>query len=81
MFLGSIDKRNLSGYAYALGDYGRNTRKAAEKTIDASLAWFLGEREDNVVPAIERRPRIARILYKHLLRPCDRPELPEDRKQ
>jgi hypothetical protein len=79
LFLGSFDKRNFSGYAYALEDYGRSTRKAAEKTINASLAWFLGEREDNVVPPLERRPRIARILNKHLLRPCDRPELPEDR--
>jgi len=79
LFLGSFDDRNFSGYAYALEDYGRNTKKAAEKTINASLAWFLGEREDNVVPPLVRRPRIARILNRHLLGPCDRPELPEDR--
>jgi hypothetical protein len=80
--LGSADKRNFAGIAYALGDHGRSWSKTAEKTIPACVAWYAGERytdksEDTIKP-VERRPRIARILNRHLLSQCGKPELPED---
>jgi hypothetical protein len=75
--LGSTDKRNFAGYAYGLGDHGRHNAKTAEKTISACAAWYVGER-NKTVKLVKRRPRIARILNRHLLGPLDKPELPED---
>ena len=75
--LGSTDKRTFSGIAYALGDHGRPKTKTAEKMIPACVAWYVGERDNKIEPG-ERRPRVARILNRHLLRPCSKPELPED---
>jgi len=72
--LGSTDKRRLSGYAHALAPRGRHTR---EKAVTASVAWLLGERDEGTPPQ-ERRPRIAKTLNKHLLKPRGERELPED---
>ena len=72
--LGSIDKRRFSGYAHALAESGRHTR---EKAVTAIVAWLLGERKGGTPPR-ERRPRIARVLNKHLLKPRGEQELPED---
>jgi hypothetical protein len=75
--LGSTDKRTFAGYAYGLGDHGRPNAKTAEKTISACAAWYVGER-DKTIRAAERRPRVARILNRHLLHPLGKPKLPEN---
>ena len=73
--LGSTDKRTFSGYAYALAESGRHT---PEKAVTGGVAWLLGERSDDANPPLERRPRIAKVLNKHLLLPRDEQQLPED---
>ena len=75
--LGSADKRTLSGYAYALGDHGRSTKMTSEKTILGCMAWLLGEQDKSQKPKV-RRPRIAHVLNNQLLKPLDKPLLPED---
>jgi hypothetical protein len=75
--LGSTDKRTFAGYAYGLGDHERPKTKTAEKAIPACVAWYIGERDETIKP-IERRPRVAQILNRHLLRPLGKAELPED---
>ena len=77
VLLGSTDKRTFAGYAYGLGDHERPKTKTAEKAIPACAAWYIGEK-DKTIRAIERRPRVARILNRHLLRPLGKAELPED---
>jgi hypothetical protein len=79
--LGSVDKRTFAGYAYGLGDHGRTNSKTAEKTISACAAWYAGEyvmEQDGPNKPAERRPRVARVLNRYLLRPLGKPELPED---
>lgn len=75
--IGSAHKRTLSGYACALGDHGRSTKMTSEKTILGSMAWLLGEKDKSQKPGV-RRPRIARVLNDHVLKPLDKPVLPED---
>jgi hypothetical protein len=75
--LGSADPRTLAGYAYALGDHGRHQPMTAEKTILGCVAWLLGEGDSSPKPKA-RRPRIARALNRHLLRPLGKTALPED---
>jgi hypothetical protein len=75
MLLGSTDKRTFSGYAYALAESGRHT---PEKAVTASVAWLLGERSNDATPPRVRRPRIGKVLNKHLLTPRDEQNLPED---
>ncbi len=75
--LGSANKRTLSGYAYALGDHGRSTKMTSEKTILGCTAWLLGEKDKSQKPKVQR-PRIARVLNNHLLKPLDKPLLSED---
>jgi len=77
VLLGSTDKRTFAGYAYGLGDHERPKTKTAEKAIPACAAWYIGERDKTIRPA-EQRPRVARILNRHLLRPLGQAELPED---
>jgi hypothetical protein len=77
ILLGSADPRTLAGYAYALGDHGRHKPMTADKTILGCLAWLLGEGDSSQKPKA-RRPRIARVLNRHLLRPLDKTALPED---
>ena len=77
MLLGSTDKRTFAGYAHGLGDYERPKTKTAEKAIPACVAWYIGERDKTIRPT-EQRPRVARILNRHLLRPLGQAELPED---
>jgi len=72
--LGSIDKRTFSGYAYALAESGRHT---PQKTVTGSVAWLLGERSNDATPPRVRRPRIAKVLNKHLLAPRGEQKLPE----
>jgi len=73
--LGSTDKRTFSGYAYALAESGRHT---PQKAVTGGVAWLWGERENGADPPRERRPRIAKVLNKHLLAPRDEQELLED---
>lgn len=77
--LGSTYKRTRRGYAYALGRQGRPETKAksAENAILACAAWYVGERDQEIKPK-DRRPRIARMLNRHLLGPMERPPLFED---
>ena len=77
MLLGSTDKRTFAGYAHGLGDYERPKTKTAEKAIPACVVWYIGERDKTIRPT-EQRPRVARILNRHLLRPLGKAELPED---
>jgi hypothetical protein len=78
LLLGSSDPRNLKGFAYALGEHGRSQSMTAEKAIPACTAcWVLGGYEKDYQPA-EVRPRVAGVLNRHLLRPCNQTELPED---
>jgi hypothetical protein len=73
--LGSTDKRTFSGYAYALAESGRHT---PQKAVTGSVAWLLGERTNDATPPRVRRPRIAKVLNKHLLAPRGEEKLPED---
>jgi hypothetical protein len=75
--LGSADPRTLVGYAYGLGDHGRDKTKTAEKTILGCVAWLIGEDDRSQKPKA-RRPRIARVLNRHLLQPLGKTALPED---
>jgi hypothetical protein len=75
--LGSADSRTLIGCAYALGDHGRHQPMTAEKTILGCVAWLIGEDDSSQKPKT-RRPRIARVLNRHLLQPLGKTTLPED---
>jgi len=72
--LGSIDDRTYSGYAYLLAESGGH---APHNAVTGSVAWLLGERRNDATPPRVRRPRIAKVLNKHLLAPCGKEELPE----
>jgi hypothetical protein len=73
--LGSTDKRTFSGYAYALAERGHHT---PEKAVTGSVAWLLGERSNDATPPRVRRPRVAKVLNKHLLAPRGEQKLPEN---
>jgi hypothetical protein len=75
--LGSTDKRTRRGYAYALGKHGRFRTKEAKSVILACAAWYIGERDQKIEPK-DRRPRIARMLNRHLLAPVGESMLCED---
>jgi hypothetical protein len=72
---GQLRSSKPVGIAHALDLYGKPTKKTAEKIIPAFVAWHLGA---DVVPAFAR-PEIARKLNKHLLVPCGKEPLPDDR--
>jgi len=72
--LGSTHKRTFSGYAYGLAESGRHTPR---KAVTGSVAWLLGERSNDATPPRVRRPRIAKVLNKHLLVPRGEQKLPE----
>ena len=42
------------------------------------MAWLLGERSNDATPPRVRRPRIAKVLNKHLLAPRGEQKLPEN---
>ena len=72
--LGLRRSKKPVGVAHALDLYGQPNKKTADKVIPALVAWHLGA---HVVPTVGRR-RIARMLNKHLLGPCEKDQLPED---
>jgi hypothetical protein len=59
-------------FAVGLGDHGRPKTKTADTLIPACVAWYIGERYGAVEPEErrlkprERRPRVARMLNRHL---------------
>ena len=73
--LGLLRSSKPVGVAHALDLYGKTNRKTADKIIPAFVAWHLGAA---VVPA-KARPAIARALNKHLLAPCHKELLPDNR--
>jgi len=75
--LGSVDKRNAWGFAYALDLYGKPVAhtKMAKKIVHAFAAWHVGEGHPARVPP-ESRKRVAGVLNRQLLNPDER--LPED---
>lgn len=66
-----------TGDIYGLDVYGKPLGKTAEKIIPAFVAWHVGPAAIGKIPA-QARAGVSRILNKHLLRPCDKPELTED---
>jgi hypothetical protein len=62
---------------YGLDLYGKPLDKTAEKVIPAFVAWHVGVGVGGRIYAPDRN-RVSRVLNKHLLRPCDKGELPED---
>jgi hypothetical protein len=56
--------------------YGKPQRKTPDKLIPAFAAWHVGGKVDEQVPPAER-PRVSKILNRHLLEPCSLPQLPE----
>ena len=75
--LGSVDKRNPWGFAYALDLYGKPVAhtKMAKKIVHAFAAWHVGEGYPARVPP-QSRPRVAGVLNRQLLNPDE--QLPED---
>jgi hypothetical protein len=75
--LGSKDKRNASGFAYALDLYGKPAAhtRMAKKIVHAFAAWHVGEGHPARVPP-QSRPRVAGVLNRQLLNPDE--QLPED---
>lgn len=71
---GPLRKTKTTGESQLFDLYGKPNMKTAEKVIPAFVAWHLGA---HVVPATGR-PRIAKMLNKHLLVPCGKKPLPED---
>jgi hypothetical protein len=63
---------------FELDSYGKPLGKTPEKIIPAFVAWHVGPAATGKIPAWARA-EVSRILNKHLLRPCGKPELPEDR--
>lgn len=74
--LGSTQHAKADGFAGSLDLYGKPSAKTAQKVIPAFVAWYVGSKAGKGVPP-EDRPRVAKLLNKHLLRPCGRPELVE----
>ena len=64
-------------FATKLGDHDRPRRKAAKTTIPACVAWYIGEHDQHSRPA-ERRPRVAKMLNRHLLEPLEKKMLADD---
>lgn len=62
---------------YGLDLYGKPRDKTADKIIPAFVAWHVGLGVEGRIYAPDRT-RVSQVLNKHLLRPCDKPELPED---
>lgn len=62
---------------YGLDLYGKPLNKTAEKIIPAFVAWHVGIGVEGRIYAPDRN-RVSQVLNKHLLRPCGKPELPED---
>jgi hypothetical protein len=75
--LGSVDKRNAWGFAYALDLYGKPDAhtKMARKIVHAFAAWHVGEGHRARVPP-QSRTRVAGVLNRQLLNPDE--QLPED---
>jgi hypothetical protein len=75
--LGSVDKRNPWGFAYALDLYGKHVAhtKMAKKIVHAFAAWQVGEGHPARVPP-KSRTRVAGVLNRQLLNPEE--QLPED---
>jgi hypothetical protein len=65
-------KREDEMFAVGLGDHGRPKTKTAKTLIPACVAWHIGERYAEVKPEgrrlkpRERRPRVAKMLNRHL---------------
>ncbi len=64
-------------FATKLGDHDRPRRKTARTTIPACVAWYIGEHYQHSRPA-ERRPRVAKMLNRHLLKPLGKKMLADD---
>jgi hypothetical protein len=77
--LGSVHPKTFRGVAYALGDHDRpeHQAKSAEANILACLAWCFGESDGSQRPA-DRRPRISRVLNRHLRSRYGMTELPQE---
>jgi hypothetical protein len=73
---GSVQSGKDNGFAGALDLYGKPSGKSAQKVIPAFVAWYVGSKAGKGIPTKDR-PRIAKLLNKHLLRPCGQPELVE----
>jgi hypothetical protein len=73
---GSIHPKTFRGFGCALGDHGRSQPKSQEANILVCLAFCFGESDNTSQPA-ERRPRISRVLNRHLLSRYGMTELPE----
>jgi hypothetical protein len=75
--LGSVDKRNAWGFAYALDLYGKPAAhtKMAKKIVHAFAAWHVGEGHPARVPPTSRT-RVAGVLNRQVLNPDE--QLPED---
>ena len=56
--------------------YGKGNRKTPDKLIPAFAAWHVGGKADEEVPPAAR-PRVSRVLNRHLLGPCHLRQLPE----
>ena len=56
--------------------YGKAHRKTPDKLIPAFAAWHVGGKADEEVPPVAR-PRVSRVLNRHLLGPCHLRQLPE----
>ncbi len=74
--LRSLSGGEWTGDVCGLDLYGKPAGKTAETTIPAFVAWHVGPAATGKIPA-KGRAGVSRILNKHLLRPCSKPELPE----
>jgi hypothetical protein len=73
--LGSLD---AAGFAYAMDNYGKREKKAADRIVTAFVAWHVGEGPGAKVPPVSRA-RVKHFLNKHLLQPLELPELSDER--
>jgi hypothetical protein len=73
---GSVQGGKDNGFAGSLDLYGKPSNKSAQKVIPAFVAWYVGSKAGKGIPPKDR-PRIAKLLNKHLLRPYGQPELVE----
>ena len=63
-------------FATRLDSYGKAQKKTPGKLVPAFAGWHVGAKADEEVPPAAR-PRVSRVLNRHLLGPCHLRQLPE----
>ena len=73
---GSVYKEQFKGYAYALPGRQSGPDKRGKKLLKACLAAHVNDHK-NLKDSPELRPRVVRLINRHVLEPCSEPGLPE----